>query len=405
MIRLNFIKYIRPTNIARNLSDKPKSPYKLLEKTEKIDIAKFSDKEWAVPEEAKTFKRVRIGRKDNPDFERDIVTFYNEYDDIIECCRRGTDWEKQRKIFEHIFMDTNKEVSKYGVNTTRIKTLQYSEKEKAWKIIQEEEQHVSSTDTYIPSCKKLANKVHINKNIYDYSSETPIIHATMTEYPLGIPKKQRKEQKKFLGMDIVLRDNRPEVLGYSKENNVEMPTDDEFLPYRFLVGDNKLIALARYCVDKRGLAPLNIKIKVAPEEVAENAGGHFDYVNGNIVFKCVTRHIHPIEKAAEEAEHAYQFSLIGRSGHGETEFEKRCFDILGSDLSALDRKDGVEYYKAKLKYPILNDKEDASTNKEYTDNLLEEKGHWAGRKMMNLYNEGKQKLHNIFKYVQLESSF
>ena len=83
MISLNFIKYIRPTNIARKLSDKPKSPYKLLEKTDKMDIAEFSHSNMTAPKEAKTFRRVEIGKKDDKEYRREILSFYDSEGRIV----------------------------------------------------------------------------------------------------------------------------------------------------------------------------------------------------------------------------------------------------------------------------------------------------------------------------------
>ena len=398
MISLNFIKYIRPTNIARNLSDKPKSPYKLLEKTDKMDIAEFSHSNMTAPEEAKTFRRVEIGKKDDKEYRREILSFYDSEGRIVALYHSGRKCPQRMKTFEYGYNKKNRDVAEYDAHTRTVKTTQYFDEGKTWKPIQEEEQYLYYMYDIRTPDNRAARKLHISKNVYDYKTKEPVIHATLTEYPLNIARKDR-DPKKTYGMDIVLRDNRPEVIGYSKDNNVEIPKDDKFLPYRMLLGENKQLSLTQYYIDQKGLAPVGISVRFAPDEVAKNICGEFNSNTGEILFREVSKVEHPVLTASHEVEHAYQYSLIGRARHNQTDYETRCREILGTELSFMEMKDSAQYYKGKIKYPRLNPDEDLSKNKDYMNNELEVGAFKAEKKALKEYNEGREKILDVFKCI------
>ena len=63
-----------PDFVRSALGLKQKS-YKLLEKTKKLSIKLFPKDSWAVPEDAETFTRVRIGKTEEKDYWHEIVSF------------------------------------------------------------------------------------------------------------------------------------------------------------------------------------------------------------------------------------------------------------------------------------------------------------------------------------------
>ena len=383
---------LKPKTISKN------SPFKVLKKTKKLDISKFKNSEWEVPAGAQRYSIFKVGKKDDPTFEREIIRFYDKDGKMIARCRKGTNWEKQVKNIEYYDEYNPNKVSKYNSHTRRINEKQYCKETDNWKTVREEDQYIYNDYDILSAEGTPSKKIHISKNIYDYTTSEPVIHASLTEYSKNVAIKDRNPVKTF-GMDIVLRDNRPEIVGYSEKNNVDVDKTDEFLPYRLLLGKNKQFAATQYFIDKKGLNQVGIAIEMASNKLPNNSGGGFDPKAGSIIHKYVPKYDHPMEISAHEVEHAYQYSLIGRARHNETEYETKCRKILGTDLTALEQKDAAKYYKGKLTYPKLDPNEDLSKNEEYINNNLEVGARYAGRKAMREYNVGRDKLWKIFPYI------
>ena len=62
-------------------------------------------------------------------------------------------------------------------------------------------------------------------------------------------------------------------------------------------------------------------------------------------------------------------------------------------------EEAKKYAIARDNYPILDSKEDLSKNKDYVDNYLEVKAREASKKATEIYEIGRKKLMDIFKYV------
>ena len=111
------------------------------------------------------------------------------------------------------------------------------------------------------------------------------------------------------------------------------------------------------------------------------------------------KYAHPVSTASHEAEHAYQHSLIGRLGRAKTYYEKTCRWDKGPLKFEYEIVEARKYAEARDNYPILNPKEDLSKNEDYQNNYLELKARLASKIATEIYDVGRKKLMDIFKYV------
>lgn len=383
-----------------------KTDYKLLEKTKKLPVENFPPDSWALPTEADKFTRVKIGKKSDKNYEREVVTFYDKEGKLIKRYFRGTGMKNKIREYKNEFFLPRCEIKTngvYGVDKRSIKTSEFFVAAPEtpylgeWKTTADEEQFVYSMFDKTKGYRS-AKKIHINKNEYKYDGENAHIKATCVEYPMNLGF-EKKSDKKVLSMDIGLRKNRINIEQINPETNVKIPTSDEYLPYRMLVGDKKQECLAQHFLDKKGVGDMGINIETNRYKVSENAVAYFSSENGEIVFKDVQKYNHPVMTSSHESEHAYQYSLIGRLGRGKTYYEKNCRWNKGSLTAEKDIEEAKKYAIARDNYPILDSKEDLSKNKDYMDNYLEVKAREASKKATEIYEIGRKKLMDIFKYV------
>ena len=291
----------------------------------------------------------------------------------------------------------------YGVNKRTVKTSEYFFADieapylGEWKTTADEEHFVYSMFNKTRGYTS-AKKIHINKNEYKYDGENAHIKATCVEYPMNLGF-EKQSDKKVLSMEIGLRKNRINIEQINPETNVKIPTVDEYLPYRMLVGDKKQECLAQHFLDKKGVGDLGIQIETNKTKVANNAVAYFSSDEQELVFKEVNHYSHPVAIASHEAEHAYQHSQIGRLGRAKNYYEKKCRWNKGSLTAEKDIEEAKKYADARDNYPILDSKEDLSKNKDYMDNYLEVKAREASKKATEIYEIGRKKLMDIFKYV------
>ena len=388
------------------VSHRSASQYKLLEKTDKISVEKFPNNSWVIPEKAKTYTFVKIGKKNDENYNREVTTFYDEKGNLVRRCFRGSGINNRIREYNNDFFLARKGIElngACGVNRRSIKTSEYvfAEVEApyigSWKPVSDEEQFVyfmfDKTKDY-----KSARKIHINKNQYKHDGTKEHVKATCVEYPMTLGFETLSD-KKVLSMDIMVDNNRVKIEGVNPETNVEVPLNDEFLAYRMLVGDKKQECLAQYFLDKKGVGDLNISIETNKSKVNENASAYFSSGGNEIVFKQVQKYGHPVSTSAHEAEHAYQYSQIGRLGRAKTYYERKCRWNKGPLKDINEIKEAKKYAEARDNYPVLDSKEDLSKNKDYLDNYLEVNARLASKKAVEIYEIGHKKLMDIFKYV------
>lgn len=383
-----------------------KTDYKLLEKTKKLSVDNFPNDSWALPTEADKYTRVRIGKKSDKNYEREVVTFYNSKGEMIRRCFCGTDMKNKIREYTKDFFLPRKDTElngALGVNKRRIKTSEFfpvvavDQALGEWKTVSDEEQFVYSMFDKTKGYRS-AKKLHINKNQYDYEGDKAHVKATCVEYPINLGFENPKD-KKILSVQVGIENNRAKIESVNSETNVEVPLGDDYLPYRMLVGNKKQECLAQHFLDKKDVGDLGINIETNKSKVNNNATAYFSSQNREIVFKEVQKYAHPVSTASHEAEHAYQHSLIGRLGRANTYYEKTCRWKKGSLTAEKDIEEAKKYAIARDNYPILDSKEDLSKNKDYVDNYLEVKAREASKKATEIYEIGRKKLMDIFKYV------
>ena len=376
----------------------PKTNYKLLEKTEHIPIDSLPNNAF-IPEGTNSYTYVKIGRKDNPNFYREVTSYYQDKKVVFRQIT-GSDINPIKRTYTYSCCDAVHDLPSKNIFVRHIKTEEFDKNNMEWVTKQEEDIHKMTMLGHYDAKKKAhPSKIHINKNVYTQTDNGTQIAATITEYPANLGM-EKQSDKKELGLEILLgKQDKPEILSFSQTTNVDFPAHDKFLAYRFLLGEQKLISLAKHYLRERGLGKLNIPVRIAPKEVAENSSGHFNPTNGEILYKKAYKYVHPVKAAAHEPEHAYQYSLIGRSGKGYTDYERKCRQELGELKSLEEYKNAMEYNIASENYPKLTDAEDLSKNMNYVRNKLEVGAKNREAEAFEEYNEGRKELMDQFKYV------
>ena len=185
----------------------------------------------------------------------------------------------------------------------------------------------------------------------------------------------------------------------NNSDNISINKADKYLPYRFLLGEQKQISLGHECLKQEGFDNLGIKVKISPTAVSKNSSGHFDSYYGNIWFRKVFRTVHPVTQAAHEADHAKRFAVIGQLGKRRTPYEQKAEKVLGLIEDPQERAKGYDYLVASEHYPKLSADEDLTKNKAYWDNLLEVLARQKEEETAKEYNAERSQLQKEFKYI------
>lgn len=373
--------------------------YKLLEKTKRVAIGKFPKDSWAVPDDADTFTRVRIGKTADKNYWHEIVSFFNKDGKIIKQCEKSSDKPRLIRTFEHGFTLTDKTV---GISTKKITTEKWLSDAAGisrWHTVSVEDQFVHLLPLQKDENYRFPRKVHINKTEYDIASEGDRFSVTMTEYPANYGV-EPKSAKKVMGVTLdVKEDGIPEIVGTVQSENVQFPVDDKFLAFRFLTGKHKQESLTKFLLREKGLEGANVSVSTSSYHVSDNASACFNSVFGAIYFKTVPTLSLPASTAAHEVEHAYQYAQIGRLNGGMSKYEKHCASIYPPLTDSAEKSEAVKYLQASINYPSLSPTEDLSKNMAYQNNYLEVKAREAGARVHQEYMNGRSFLIRQFSYL------
>lgn len=386
-------------NLISRFKINSKKDYKLLEKTVD-DISNFASKSWKIPEEAKKFTRVEIGKASDPKYKREIVTFYNDQGLIIKRCFKGGDSPASIRTYTY-GSDLTPDL-KY-IETRKIITKQYQKsdekaKKPVWIQVSEEDQHIH----HLWNNRKGNNhskKFTRLKKEYDLETMEPS-KVTITEFPANLGLESKKDKKELSVKLKMKRDGNiliPKVKKISAQGDIVAPKKDKYLAYRFMTGKNKQESLAKYFIDEKELYRADIKIGTSEEKVSDGANACFKNLNGEIWFSGVVKN--PVNTAAHEVEHAYQYSMIGRANFGRSDYEKRCRSVCGPITHPYERYEARQYANASLSYPATIVEKDGTVNPLYWSNLLEVKAREAGAKAQKEYDNETDVLLKQFKYI------
>lgn len=406
MVRINKIKSVVSAQ-AKNFSVKKqgKSPYILQKAPEKIPMDKFDldYNIWRIGgnSNADYYTHVKIGKRDDKAFNREIVSFYDSDNNLIKRCRIGNDINYQVRDYQYSVEYPKTYPATPQAKRRHIATKEWFKNHHMWMPVKEEDIFIYDIKS-MPK-NKTARKIHINKNVYDYSEDKTRIKASMTEYPTNFGL-ESQSAKKEASVELEMNDDIPKTKSLSHSQNVFLPQNDKFLPYRFLLENQKQISLGYECLESEGINNLGILVKISPSIVPDNSAAFFDSVNGNIFMKKIFRKAHPVGIAAHEADHAKRFSIIAQLGKRRTPFEQRAEKVLNKTDELEETKTALEYLIASENYPVIKSGEDLNNNLLYKNNLLEILALKKETQKISEYNTARSKYQEQFKYIAGENT-
>ena len=304
-----FINFFHSTKIKpRNPKDKK---YYLIEKIENMPIKNFPQDSWDIPKDAVTFKQVKIGKTKDSEYKRNITSFYNKDNKIIKQFQSGTEIPSTCKEYSY---ESSFSKNEHFIHIKRIQTEKYLPVSGItdWQKTSDVEQLVNF-DLNKKKNYKFSQKLTIKKTKYNINSQGEKFTTTFTEYPFNLGFEPKKNLK-ILGADIEMQNGIPYIMGSIESPTVKFPENDKFLAFRFLNREQKQEALAKYFLKQNGLERANVEVDTGKDLVPENASAVFSHGYGSIYFKENPQYTSPAKSAAHEAEHAYQYCLIGKIG-------------------------------------------------------------------------------------------
>lgn len=406
MSKINRNKPYNLTKLAIDSASKKRksSQYTLITKTEELPTKglKLDFNKWRMGgiSDAEYYTHVKVGKKNDPDFNREILTLFDSNHNMVRRYRIGNDVNYQKRDYKYSleFPETYPLIPR--AMRKHIKVTEWFDSVKRWRPVLEEDQFVYNIEKIN---KKNARKLHINRNVYDYTGDKTKINATMTEYPANFGL-EPQSAKKFAGVEIELENNLPKIISPYNTVNVKLPKNDRFLPYRFLLEDQKQISLGYNALKEEKIDNLGIKIKVSPNAVSKNSSGHFDSYFGNIWLKEIFRKTHPVGIVAHEADHAKRYAIIGQLGKQRTPYEQKAEKVLGPITNPEESAKGYEYLVASENYPVLKPNENLRENKDYWNNKLEVLAREKEEAVKKEYSVNRLKIFKQFKYIAGENT-
>ena len=356
-----------------------KCKFVLLEKTQKINIDQYKTFSGNTPQNADSFTFATIGMKDDKNFKKKITTFYSG-ENIVQRLFETSDGERIIREYEHHGQDVKGSNCKYRKIVQ--KKMADGRPEFVTNLIEEMRTYISETKKNKKTGKNLL-KLEIIKNIIDGNK----ISATITEYPFNGDRKVPKisNLRKIAGLEIELNESTPIITGTFETTNIKLPSNDKYLPYRFILDTKtKIKELTKHFIKEKNLDKLNIKVRVK-DTIGKNTAGYFDEERNEIVYAMSTCDF--ARTSAHEVEHAYQYCQIGRVGKGYSQYGKNSRKIYGNIENLEDSMEAYKYSVASINYPKLTDEEDLSKNMDYMNNYLEVKAREAGERASKEYKE------------------
>ena len=348
-----------------NISNKPAvrkvKDYFLHTKTGKMNVQDFKISNCEIPKEALEFSYLKIGKKSDNLFSKEIIAFF----------------DTTGKLIQQVFKTNGEEFAKrdysYLKNHTRVVDI-YEAGEK----IASELQKINISKN---NAKQLLTK---RINYLQDKNKNPIQEIIFTHFPqIG---KQKIEPKLVASAKVIERNGQKVLTDFQKSgfsSTFNISKNDKYLLFRFLGLNTEegLIELTKRLLKEKQIFKLNLKIKVSPTLLDENLEGGFSVRNRGINYSSSIMKKLPLRAVntiAHEVEHAYQYSQIGRLGKGKSAYETDALNLLG-DLKFKDMIEAIKYADAIYEYPRYVPGEDLSKNEKYLSNYLEVKAREAGR--------------------------
>lgn len=372
-------KCFRTVNSMRTaLGMRPFKDAKLLVKEDNVAIDKFSkDISIKTPKEAKTYSYVKIGKKSDNVFSREIVSFFDSQKRLIS------------RIFQENGINVKQRLYSYKKKTRIIQTREYStarlpetyranidiyNKLGDWHVVSLEKQIKEKVSEFVKEGKKalqlLTRRVDYDPKDMDFEQ------ITYTKYPLNLGF-GKKSDKQVLSAKIKKGNKDVKISELKQTANLGIDESDEFLKYRILdprTADGMEYLTYKFLRDKN-LDKLYLRVYPLDADVGKNSAGYFSARKSQICYSPVLENYYSedvVAVVAHETEHAYQHSLIGRVGKGINSYEYEALREFGPiEYGDNNFRKSIEYAIARDEYPSYSSTEDLSRNRLYQENLLE----------------------------------
>ena len=360
------------------LGMRPFKDAKLLVKEDNVAIDKFSkDISIKTPKEAKTYSYVKIGKKSDNVFSREIVSFFDSQKRLIV------------RLFQENGINVKQRLYSYKKKTRIIQTREYStarlpetyranidicNKLGDWHVVSLEKQIKEKVSEFVKEGKKalqlLTRRVDYDPKDMDFEQ------ITYTKYPLNLGF-GKKSDKQVLSAKIKKGNKDVKISELKQTANLGIDEGDEFLKYRILdprTADGMEYLTYKFLRDKN-LDKLYLRVYPLDSDVGKNSAGYFSARKSQICYSPVLENYYPedvVAVVAHETEHAYQHSLIGRVGKGMNSYEYDALREFGPiEYGDNNFRKSIEYAIARDEYPSYSSTEDLSRNRLYQENLLE----------------------------------
>ena len=400
MIKFNPINFYNSAkqncrrSINKLLGTPIKQDYILLSKNDKVPLTQFPASSWAIQPNAVSFTVVRIGKKSNPDYMKEITTFYDIQNRPLAKCFWGTDIDYKMRTYKYDIENTSANMPA----SIRSIATEECRKEKHQAPIGKDLKFISAFGKWIKKSAETqyvtdigdAKKLSIMKVRYNNKSRD----ITLTEYPLNM-NKESSDNKKVLNLTIGNDSHKYYVKKLCHSSNVSTIQNDEYFPYRFLSDEEKCKELSYYFLRKKGLDNLGLNVEIPSRKVGPDAAAHFSSQDSAIRWRDVPEYKPIVMVAAHEVEHAAQHSLIGRLTGGESAYEIKCRAKFGKIKDKDERLEAIRCFEAQRSYPVGFESDYA---KKHDENYLEIKANDAGFEAYKEYSKGQKALKQIFPY-------
>lgn len=388
-------KYFRAVNKCRTLLGMPLlRDYKLISKADKINVSELDKNVWESPENAFYYSLVRVGKNSDPKFSREIITFYDERNKLIQRIFRQNGLNTRLKLYKDSVM-TDEKRSRLVTTKEFVQSEQSAGKSipdrlenflGSWKTNVEEFQIIKKYPHLRKDSKISPVGLFTKKTEYLSGITDSIRNITFTKYPInhGI---ENPYDKKVISGTVIKSSEDFQLKDIYISDNLRLDLKDKFLKYRFIDprSDEGAILLTQYFLNQKGLKPL--EVLVCPSMSSHFVTGSFNK-SGTIYysedfFKQSSYEV--VDTIAHEVEHAYQYAQIGRLGKVQSRYEAKA-NLMLPPLEFEELDEAVKYSIARDVYPRKNY---VASNPAYWSNYLEVKAREAGAKATEEYQACK----------------
>lgn len=408
-----------------NISSNPLKPFTLVSKKLGIPLSEYKGELLKFLPDSffiEAVDEVIVQKTNDPSVTKKIVTYRNFLGKIVERVFENTA-EYSSRIISQVY---NQEAELIGENIYRQKstTKYFLKKGMKNSYLYDVAQPFTNTEDYryqywkplstVADCIKYrttSNDVYWTRRSVKFSdSELFYEHQKITQYPKLHQKSgkfdsfDKNEEKKVVEMAVQTgRYEKNTIKELRTSPNVKLSTNDEYLPYRAYNTADSRVPLTKHFLSKNDVIDLKIPVDI---ETMKNPSqtGRFNPMTGDILLNRNYNFVNKfdvVDTAAHESKHAYQHSIMGRTGCDiKPYFNQRALYIKGPLKDKESIQKGIAYTEADFNYPDLSTQELITKNTQaWMDNLLEKEATQDGIKACKDYLEQVEEIRNVFPHV------